>query len=58
MRDDQADPKPVVEQNGTDPVAKIIEQWIKIRERKGLTREAALAELTGAASLVTSIRKD
>jgi hypothetical protein len=58
--EDQADPKPAVEQNviETDPVANMIEQWIKIREAKGLTREAALAELTAAASLVSSIAKN
>jgi hypothetical protein len=50
----------VVERNivETDPVAELIEQWIKIREAKGLTREAALAELTAAASLVSSIAKN
>jgi hypothetical protein len=60
MHGEQADPKPVVGQNivETDPVAEILEQWIKIREAKGLTREAALAELTAAASIVTSIPKD
>jgi hypothetical protein len=60
MRGEQADPKPVVERNNveTDPVADLIEQWIKVREAKGLTREAALAELTAAASLVSSIAKD
>jgi hypothetical protein len=50
----------LVEQNiiETDPAKKIIEQWVKIREAKGLTREAALAELNAAASLLTSIPKD
>ena len=60
MRGDQADPKPVVEKNiiETDPIAEIIERWIKVREAKGMTREAALAELNTAASIVTSIPKD
>jgi hypothetical protein len=60
MRGDQADPKPMVEQNiiETDPIREIIERWIKIREAKGMTREAAFAELKAAASILTSIPKE
>lgn len=32
-----------------DPLAKIIEQWIKFRESQGWTREAAMAEFAAAA---------
>ena len=34
------------------PAAVIIWRWIEIRQRKGLTREAALAELNAASSIV------
>ena len=49
----------MVEQNiiETDPTEKIVEQWIKIREARGMTRKAALAELNAAAPVLTSIPK-
>jgi len=49
MNDAQRDSQPTVD---TEPAAKIIEQWIKLREAQGLTREAAIAELKAAGSAI------
>jgi hypothetical protein len=42
-----------------DPAAEFLEQWLKIREAQGHTKEAALAELTQAgATLLATIKRD
>jgi hypothetical protein len=49
MNDAQRDLRPTAD---AEPAVKIIEQWIKIREAQGMTREAALAELKAASSAI------
>jgi hypothetical protein len=49
MNDAQRDLRPTA---NTEPAVKIIEQWIKLREARGLTREAAIAELNAASSAI------
>jgi hypothetical protein len=41
-----------------EPAEKIIELWIQFREASGFTREAALAELQIAASVIAQTSKD
>ena len=53
MEDDKREPAVTGE-----PAEKIIELWIQFREAKGLTREAALAELKIAASVIAQLPKD
>jgi hypothetical protein len=38
-----------------DPLAKFLRLWIGLRQRQGLTREAAVAELNSASSLVAGV---
>jgi hypothetical protein len=47
---DKRDPAITIEQ--------IIELWIQFREAKGYTREAALAELKIASSVIAQVPKD
>jgi len=42
-----------------DPLAEFLEQWLKIREAQGHTKEAASAELPQAgATLLAAIKRD
>jgi len=49
MNDAQRDLRPTAD---TEPAVEIIEQWIRLREARGMTREAAIAELNAASSAV------
>jgi hypothetical protein len=55
MNDDLIDTKPAVDD---DPAAKIVEQWIKLREAQGFTREAAIAELNAARLAMVNLARD
>ena len=39
-----------------DPVETLIQDWIAIRQARGMTREAAIAELNTAASVVAGMK--
>ena len=50
-----ADEKEVELKLDDDPAAAIIRRWIELRQRQGMTREAAIAELNSVGSLLVGV---